>query len=176
MAPGANATPTFLATRDPDDGLAHDNLGPQFNVAIWVLTGAAALFLALRLYCKFIRRKKLWWDDWVLLASFVRLPPVLYPDVWQFRTRPHPYSLLGFPRRPDFAAIRMRPSRLRHAQLGYQRLAELPVCVEHNRRVLHHCRSLEQDILCNPSPALHRRPDAAPCLVCDCQRQPLPRS
>lgn len=75
MAPGANVTPTSLSTRDPDDGLAHDNLGPQFNVAIWVLTGAAAVFLALRLYCKFIRRKKLWWDDWVLLASFVRLPP-----------------------------------------------------------------------------------------------------
>jgi hypothetical protein len=58
-----------------DDGLPHDNYGPQFNAAIWVLTGIAAVFLALRMYCKQIRSKKLWWDDYILFASFVSVLP-----------------------------------------------------------------------------------------------------
>jgi len=55
------------------DKLPHDNYGPSFNAAVWLLTGLAAVFLALRLYCKYLRRKSLWWDDYVLIASFVRL-------------------------------------------------------------------------------------------------------
>lgn len=73
MAPNANATPASFEARATYDDLPHDNLGPQFNVAIWVLTGAAAVFLALRVYCKLIRGKKLWWDDYVLIASFIFL-------------------------------------------------------------------------------------------------------
>lgn len=49
----------------------HDNLGPNFNVAIWVLTGAAIIFLCLRLYCKLRIRRGLWWDDYVLILATV---------------------------------------------------------------------------------------------------------
>jgi hypothetical protein len=31
----------------------------------------SALFLGLRLYCKVIRRRGFWWDDHVLVASWV---------------------------------------------------------------------------------------------------------
>ena len=54
-----------------NDNLPHDNYGPWFNGVVWMLTGIAAIFLALRLYCKHIRRKALWWDDYVLIAAFV---------------------------------------------------------------------------------------------------------
>ena len=50
----------------------HNDLGPNLNIAAWVMTGAAAVFLGLRLYCKRIRQNKLWWDDYVLIAAFVR--------------------------------------------------------------------------------------------------------
>jgi hypothetical protein len=36
------------------------------------LTIAAAVFLALRVYCKLSRRRSLWWDDHFLIASWVR--------------------------------------------------------------------------------------------------------
>ena len=41
------------------------------NVAIWFMTGIAAVFFGLRLYCKRIRHNKLWWDDYILIAAFV---------------------------------------------------------------------------------------------------------
>ena len=39
--------------------------------AIWSLTVAATVFLALRVYCKLSRRRLLWWDDHFLIASWV---------------------------------------------------------------------------------------------------------
>ncbi len=80
MATCANAKLAVpLGARETTDGLPHDDYGPQINVAIWLLTVLAAVFLGLRLYCKRIRWKQLWWDDYVLAAAFVRvsLHPVL---------------------------------------------------------------------------------------------------
>lgn len=54
-----------------DDDLPHTDLGPQLNLIFWLLTGFAFLFLALRIYCKIRRGRRLWWDDHVLLASWV---------------------------------------------------------------------------------------------------------
>jgi hypothetical protein len=47
------------------------NLGPHINFTIWLLTALSAVFLALRVYCKFLRHRGLWWDDYVLIASWV---------------------------------------------------------------------------------------------------------
>lgn len=52
-----------------------DDLGPQLNGTIWLLTTLAALFLGLRIYCKLLRRRGLWWDDYFLLASWVSASP-----------------------------------------------------------------------------------------------------
>lgn len=41
------------------------------TIAIWVLTSVSGVFLALRIYCKFLRKRGLWWDDHVLVASWV---------------------------------------------------------------------------------------------------------
>jgi len=55
-----------------DPNLPHDDQGPQLNFTIWLLTGLSAGFLALRLYCKYLRGRGLWWDDYVLVVAWVR--------------------------------------------------------------------------------------------------------
>ena len=57
-----------MADPSVDDGV---DLGGRLNSAIWGLAGAAGLFLALRLYCKIWRTRKLWWDDHFLVIAFV---------------------------------------------------------------------------------------------------------
>lgn len=46
--------------------------GPMVNTAVWCLFGVATIFIGLRVYCKFSRHRGLWWDDHVLIASWVR--------------------------------------------------------------------------------------------------------
>lgn len=46
--------------------------GPEVNIALWTLTCVSCLFLSLRLYCKSYKHKDLWWDDWILILSWVR--------------------------------------------------------------------------------------------------------
>jgi hypothetical protein len=61
-----------LAT--PPDQLAflpHDNAGPKLNAIIWALTVISGFVLALRVYCRAIRRRSLWWDDAFLIAAWV---------------------------------------------------------------------------------------------------------
>ncbi len=59
--------------------LPHDDDGPQLNFTIWLLAVLSFGFLSLRIYCKFLRGRGLWWDDYVLVAAWVRLacPPPL---------------------------------------------------------------------------------------------------
>src|SRR5438552_4572763 len=44
----------------------------QTNVAIWVLVGSSAAFLAVRLWCR-RHLAQLWWDDYVLATAWVLL-------------------------------------------------------------------------------------------------------
>ncbi|EXF72978.1 hypothetical protein CFIO01_04684 [Colletotrichum fioriniae PJ7] len=50
-----------------------EDYGPTINAVIWSQVGASLFFLCLRLYCKFKKRSGLWWDDHVLIASWVTL-------------------------------------------------------------------------------------------------------
>jgi hypothetical protein len=61
-----------LGQRSTEPG--DNNLGPYLNRVIWSLAALSSLFLGLRVYCKFLRRRQLWWDDHVLIASWVRFP------------------------------------------------------------------------------------------------------
>lgn len=49
----------------------HNSAGPRVNATDWALTGLAAFFVALRIGCKIKGHRSLWWDDYVLIASFV---------------------------------------------------------------------------------------------------------
>ena len=51
--------------------LPHDNGAPRLLASIWSLAGIATAFLSLRLYCRMLKRRSLWWDDAILIASWV---------------------------------------------------------------------------------------------------------
>jgi hypothetical protein len=46
--------------------------GPLIVGATWALTLLAGVFLGLRLYAKLSRKQGLWWDDHILIVSWVR--------------------------------------------------------------------------------------------------------
>jgi len=82
--------PTSLISPIPDAGLSesapppllpealaylpHDDRGPVIVGSVWLMIGVASIFLGLRLFCKHVGRRALWWDDWILIVSWVRLP------------------------------------------------------------------------------------------------------
>lgn len=47
--------------------------GPQLNAVVWLLISVSAVFLFTRLYLKHCQNRGLWWDDWILLASWTAL-------------------------------------------------------------------------------------------------------
>ncbi|KAH7024236.1 hypothetical protein EDB80DRAFT_560096 [Ilyonectria destructans] len=63
-------TSTASTTPGPTN-LPHDDAGPTILAVLWVLASVSALFLALRVYCKFKTHRGLWWDDHILLGSWV---------------------------------------------------------------------------------------------------------
>jgi hypothetical protein len=91
----------------------HDNLGPNFNVAIWILTGAAFVFLCLRLYCKIHIRRGLWWDDYVLILAMVSR----YHSSHNMTETEQLSNLVfsGYARYANDHAVCLRPLRLREA-------------------------------------------------------------
>lgn len=50
-----------------------DDRGPRLLVVCCMLVALAGLFLGLRIYCKVIRQKGIWWDDWVMMAAWIAL-------------------------------------------------------------------------------------------------------
>jgi len=104
-----------MADATSPDNLPHDNYGAQFNVAIWILTGAAALFIALRMYCKFVRNKKMWWDDYILIASFVSvIRECLILPLWRDELA-NSFACLDYAYSTDVSSVCRRALRLRQA-------------------------------------------------------------
>lgn len=70
-----------LTPRDSDDPIVR-YISPytELNAGLWSLFAAATVFLSLRVWCKVNERHGLWYDDHILIASWVS--PVLY-------SRPH---------------------------------------------------------------------------------------
>jgi hypothetical protein len=48
-----------------------EEYGQILTVVCWTLVTISAVFVFLRLYCKFKSRSGLWWDDYVAIASWV---------------------------------------------------------------------------------------------------------
>lgn len=53
--------------------LRYDDLGLTTRVSVWVLCGASLMFLLLRIYCKFIRHRRLHTDDWFAIGAWLAL-------------------------------------------------------------------------------------------------------
>ncbi|KAF3763980.1 hypothetical protein M406DRAFT_240457, partial [Cryphonectria parasitica EP155] len=47
--------------------------GPMILAVCWAMTAGAAVFLGARVFVKLTTHKRLWWDDWLLVASFLML-------------------------------------------------------------------------------------------------------
>ena len=46
-------------------------MGPTLVASIWTLIAVSAIFLGLRVYCRLSRARSLWWDDHLLIASWL---------------------------------------------------------------------------------------------------------
>lgn len=62
-----------MISRRKHDGAQHGYVDPavQLNVGLWTLFAGATVFLAMRIWIKVTRRHGLWWDDHILLISWV---------------------------------------------------------------------------------------------------------
>lgn len=58
---------------DPDLDVDTGDRGPLLIGVSWLLVLASGAFLSLRIYCKFKRRRNLWWDDYILIFSWLCL-------------------------------------------------------------------------------------------------------
>jgi hypothetical protein len=71
---GARLDPSVkMISRRKHDGTSHGFVDPsvQLNAGLWTLFAGATVFLGLRLYIKITRRHGLWWDDHILIVSWV---------------------------------------------------------------------------------------------------------
>jgi hypothetical protein len=50
---------------------ANDDLSQNINASIWSLTAVSGVILGLRLWAKWLKRRGLWWDDHLLIVSWV---------------------------------------------------------------------------------------------------------
>jgi len=66
--------------------LAHNDAGPALLISAWTLTALATIFLALRLYCKAIGHRNLYWDDYALIGAWVSTTRTLIAE--NFMTLP----------------------------------------------------------------------------------------
>lgn len=64
---------TMLSLRSHNNDGPHDYVNPELplNLGLWFLYAGATFFLALRVWIKVTRRHGLWWDDWILLVTWV---------------------------------------------------------------------------------------------------------
>ncbi|KAF4960127.1 hypothetical protein FGADI_1145 [Fusarium gaditjirri] len=73
---------------DQDDGPVHTFVNPyvELNAGLWSLFAGATIFLWLRLYVKITRRHGMWYDDYILLVSWIQF--ILLANnsliVWEF--------------------------------------------------------------------------------------------
>ena len=72
-----------VLARNPD--LDYVNPEKEVYIGLWCLQAGATAFLAARLWMKHMRRHGIWWDDYILVISWVRihhhaLPRELYTD------------------------------------------------------------------------------------------------
>ncbi|KAL1893748.1 hypothetical protein Sste5346_006251 [Sporothrix stenoceras] len=70
-----------LLTSASAAGLPHDNYGPQLVVLSCTLVLASSLFLVLRILLKINHHRGLWWDDFLLVASWIVLTAAVILNV-----------------------------------------------------------------------------------------------
>ena len=67
----------MLSPRNHDKQHPHGYVNPEvpLNLGLWFLYAGATFFLSLRVWIKLTRRHGMWWDDWILVVTWVRIIP-----------------------------------------------------------------------------------------------------
>jgi Kef-type K+ transport system membrane component KefB len=119
------------------------DIGMNINAVDWSLTAVSGLLLGIRLYVKLARRRGLWWDDHLLLASWVSMYGGLSFVVAALTCQK---DLLGC---PSICGFILGTSRLRQTlRRGPYREPSPPRPPGYRNDGLHPlCRSLVQDII-----------------------------
>ncbi|PKS11250.1 hypothetical protein jhhlp_003011 [Lomentospora prolificans] len=68
MVESGGGPPGFPA---PSGAEAGEDLGSRTLIQVWTLASFAGLLMALRLYCKWLKHRGLWWDDYILIAAWI---------------------------------------------------------------------------------------------------------
>ena len=50
----------------------NENKGPELLHTIWVLCSISTVVVALRVYTKLRKTRRLYWDDWLMMLALVR--------------------------------------------------------------------------------------------------------
>lgn len=69
MAESSGGAPRFPMASSSD---ATEDISSKTQASVWVLTSMAGFLMGLRLYCKWLRHRGLWWDDYILILAWVR--------------------------------------------------------------------------------------------------------
>ena len=56
-----------------DSDVNTEDRGPLLVAVSWLLVTVSVIFLSLRIHCKFKRKRNLWWDDYILILSWLCL-------------------------------------------------------------------------------------------------------
>jgi hypothetical protein len=64
-----------------------DDMGPKVDIVCWLLVALSAVFVGLRVFCKFKTHRALWWDDHILIVSWVCALPPMHERLADFSTR-----------------------------------------------------------------------------------------
>lgn len=66
--PSSSQAVPRLPTATMESGEDH---GPRMLITTWSLVGLSGAFLTVRVICKLKTKRRLWWDDYVLILSWV---------------------------------------------------------------------------------------------------------
>jgi hypothetical protein len=68
-----------ISARNPD--LDYVRPDTEVYTGLWCLQAGATVFLAARLWTKITRRHGVWWDDYILIVTWVRAKKTAYHTV-----------------------------------------------------------------------------------------------
>jgi hypothetical protein len=68
-----NAIMTLFPRDDDDDAVVFVDPSKELNAGLWCLFAGATILLGLRIWVKLTRSHGLWYDDYILVTSWVRL-------------------------------------------------------------------------------------------------------
>lgn len=137
-----------ISTRD-----APDNLGPKVNIVVWLLIGLSSVFLVLRVFCKFRTHRGLWWDDHILIISWVRAP-ILSPFMSNWLIHREAASA-----RHKLSHVCLVTAGLRKAHLGHRpgQPYSTRLAGQYLSQPVHPGGRPEQDIVRRDPPPHHRK-------------------